>query len=93
MRLYVTIGNILGVDPSALSDESNASNTPNWDSLRHIEVIFAVESAFNVRFTMPEIASLRQLGDIRQLLIMKGVDLTDSHQLEKLQENRHPVGH
>ena len=36
-------------------------------------MIFAVESAFHVRFAMPEITSLRNLGDIRQLLINKGV--------------------
>jgi acyl carrier protein len=77
MQLYNIIGKVLGVDAGALNDESNAQNTPNWDSLRHIEVIFAVESAFHVRFTMPEIASLRKLGDIRNLLIAKNVRLNE----------------
>jgi acyl carrier protein len=77
MQLYNIIGKVLGVDPSKLSDESNAQNTPNWDSLRHIEVIFAVESAFHLRFTMPEIANLRKLGDIRQLLLAKNVKLNE----------------
>jgi acyl carrier protein len=75
MQLYQLVGKILGVDPSTLSDESNAQNTPKWDSLRHIEVVFAMENAFHVRFTMPEIASLRKLGDIRQLLLAKNVRL------------------
>jgi len=76
VKLKTTIGNVLNVDPSVLSDESNSSNTPNWDSLHHIEVIFAVESAFHTRFTMLEISGLRNLGDIRQLLSQKGVDLS-----------------
>jgi acyl carrier protein len=75
MQLYQLVGKILGVDPSMLSDESNAQNTPKWDSLRHIEVVFAMENAFHVRFTMPEIAGLRKLGDIRQLLLSKNVRL------------------
>ena len=75
MQLYQLVGKIIGVDPSTLSDESNAQNTPKWDSLRHIEVVFAMENAFHVRFTMPEIASLRKLGDIRQLLLSKNVRL------------------
>jgi acyl carrier protein len=75
MQLYQLVGKILGVDPSTLSDESNAQNTPKWDSLRHIEVVFAMENAFHVRFTMPEIAGLRKLGDIRQLLLSKNVRL------------------
>jgi acyl carrier protein len=78
MQLYTLIGKVLGVDPSTLSEESNAQNTPKWDSLRHIEVVFAMENAFHVRFTMPEIASLRKLGDIRQLLIAKNVRLNES---------------
>lgn len=71
MRLNQIVASILETDPEALSDSSNAQNTPRWDSLRHIEVIFAVESAFQVRFTMPEITALRNLGDIRRLLIEK----------------------
>jgi acyl carrier protein len=78
MQLYNLIGKVLGVDPATLSEDSNAQNTPKWDSLRHIEVVFAMENAFHVRFTMPEIASLRKLGDIRQLLVAKNVRLNES---------------
>ena len=78
MQLYQLIGKVLGVDPSELSEESNAQNTPKWDSLRHIEVVFAMENAFHIRFTMPEIASLRKLGDIRNLLEAKNVHLNES---------------
>jgi acyl carrier protein len=73
MQLYQLIGQVLNVDPSTLNEDSNAQNTPNWDSLRHIEVIFAMENAFHVRFTMPEISALRKLGDIRRLLETKQV--------------------
>lgn len=84
MQLYQLIGKVLGVDPATLSEESNAQNTPKWDSLRHIEVVFAMENAFHVRFTMPEIASLRKLGDIRQLLVAKNVRLNeDTQQVRK----------
>lgn len=80
MQLYQLIGKVLGVDPATLSEESNAQNTPKWDSLHHIEVVFAMENAFHVRFTMPEIASLRKLGDIRQLLVAKNVRLNEEAQ-------------
>ncbi len=77
MQLYQLIGKVLGVDPVELTEESNAQNTPRWDSLRHIEVIFAMENAFHVRFTMPEISGLRKLGDIRRLLEAKNIRLND----------------
>jgi acyl carrier protein len=82
MQIYNLIGKVLGVDASELNDESNAQNTPKWDSLRHIEVVFAIENAFHVRFTMPEIAGLRKLGDIRQLLIQKNVKLVDGNEAQ-----------
>ena len=72
MRLYDVIGRILEVDPETLSEESNAQNTPRWDSLRHIEVVMAVENAYHVRFSMPELSNLQRLGDIRALLVQKG---------------------
>jgi acyl carrier protein len=77
MKFYQIVGNILGVDPATLSEGSNAANVPQWDSLRHIEVIFAIESAYQVRFTMPEIAGLRDLGDMRRLLENKNVELNE----------------
>jgi acyl carrier protein len=77
MKLYQIVGDILRVDPALLSGESNAQNTPNWDSLSHIELIFAIESAYHVRFTMPEILRLRKLGDIERLLECKIVQAVD----------------
>ena len=84
MKFYEIVGNILGVDPKSLDEQSNASNVPQWDSLRHIEVIFAVESAYQVRFTMPEIAGLRNLGDMRQLLVSKNVALAEVNAERKI---------
>ena len=87
MQIYNIIGNVLGVDPATLNEQSDAQTTPRWDSLRHIEVIFAVESAFHIRFTMPEIANLRNLGDIRNLLVAKNVRFTDGINQQQKRQN------
>lgn len=84
MQLYQLVGQVLGVDPTQLNEESNSQNTPKWDSLRHIEVVFAMENAFHVRFTMPEIAGLRKLGDIRKLLEAKKVILNPASAAQKV---------
>jgi acyl carrier protein len=84
MQLYELIGKVLGVEPSQLNEESNAQNTPKWDSLRHIEVVFAMENAFHVRFTMPEISGLRKLSDIRKLLLTKNVQLNQQQEERKI---------
>ncbi len=84
MQLYQLIGKVLGVNPAELNEDSNAQNTPKWDSLRHIEVVFAMENAFHVRFTMPEISGLRKLSDIRQLLLTKNVRLNEQDEERKI---------
>ena len=75
MKLEKIVAQVLAVDVSELSDDSNARNTRNWDSMRHIELLLAVETAFGVRFTMPEITSMQKLGDMRSLLGDKGAEL------------------
>ena len=75
MELFEIIAGVLKIDPNTLSNESNALNTPNWNSLRHIEIMLAVENAFSVRFSMPEMVSMQNIGDMRGLLIAKGVSV------------------
>jgi acyl carrier protein len=49
-----------------LKTEVNADisvhNTPQWDSLRHIEVIFAVEDATGVQFDEAELSELNSVA-------------------------------
>lgn len=72
MELTEIVAGVLGIDSAILSNESNAKNTPNWDSAKHIDLMLAVEVAYNVQFTMPEITSMQNLGDMRELLEAKG---------------------
>jgi len=44
--------------------DTSVHNTPQWDSLRHIEVIFAVEDATGVQFDEAELGELTSVGRI-----------------------------
>ena len=44
-----------------------------WDSLKHMEVIAALEQEFELQFTFEEIVSMRSVGDIKRVLSSKGV--------------------
>lgn len=83
MDLYTVVASTLKIDASDLNEQSNAKNTPNWDSLRHIELMMSVESVFGVRFSLAEIAGMRDLGDMRSLLVSKGVDFDDTQIIRK----------
>jgi len=71
-RLTDTFATVLRVDPSSLSDSSAPENTSNWDSLRAIELVTAIEETFNVELTTTEILRMRSLGMARATLRRKG---------------------
>lgn len=73
MILEEIISQVLDIDAQRLTDDSNPVTIPQWNSLKHIELIVAIETAYNIRFARPEIASLRSVGDIRALLSRKGI--------------------
>lgn len=51
--------------------KSNALNTPNWDSLAHIELIEMVERSFKVKFALGELQDLKEVGDLVDLVVEK----------------------
>lgn len=73
MQLEELFANILREPVEAMNDDTSPRNTRGWDSLKHIELVMAVEATYAVQFSMPEIASLNSLGNVRQLLQAKGV--------------------
>ena len=54
----------LNVDPEKLGPKSNATNVEGWDSLKHWEIIAAIEIHFDIEFTMDEAAKFKNLEDI-----------------------------
>ena len=50
-------------DPALeLRDEWTADDVDGWDSLRHPELILAIEKAFGIRFAIAEMARTREPG-------------------------------
>ena len=75
MQLEALFANLLQEPIESISEETSPRNTKSWDSLKHLELVMAIEGAYSVQFTMPEVVGLNSLGSIRQVLKLKGVDL------------------
>ncbi|WP_263355495.1 acyl carrier protein [Acidicapsa acidisoli] len=56
-----------------LTRDSNALNTPNWDSLAHIEVIELVQRRFKVKFNLADLQKLKTVGDLVDLVLEKSL--------------------
>ncbi|MCW6509533.1 acyl carrier protein [Lichenifustis flavocetrariae] len=53
--------------PVVPADAISRDHEPRWDSLKHIEIIFALEDALNVRFDEDDIAEIKNFDDIVRL--------------------------
>ena len=73
MQLENLFSNILAEPLDSMSDDTSPRTSKNWDSARHIELVLAIEAAYGIQFTMPEMTSLHSLGDVRRILETKGV--------------------
>ena len=55
-------------DNLVLTDEMTAKDVVGWDSLAHINLIMDVEEEFGLRFTVDDIADLKNVGEMIQML-------------------------
>lgn len=59
--LLTVLATVLKCEVSA---ETSRKNTPQWDSLKHIEVIFALEDELGWQFSEEELADLDSVNSI-----------------------------
>jgi acyl carrier protein len=48
-----------------------AQDIENWDSLHHIQLISEVERAFRIKFKLREVLSMKNVGDLIDLIHAK----------------------
>lgn len=54
-----------------VSRVTTAQDVEGWDSLMHINLIVAIEREFKVRLTTREIAGLRNVGELADVIARK----------------------
>lgn len=58
-------------DTIEITNDMTAADIDDWDSLAHVELIVAVEKAFQLKFTTMEIKGLQNVGDFIDLIDKK----------------------
>jgi acyl carrier protein len=64
---------VLGDDELILNRELTAKDVPGWDSLSHIRLLVTIERKLNIKFTLPEIRELKNVGELTDLIQVKTV--------------------
>ena len=47
-----------------ITRETTADDIDGWDSLSHVNLIVAIETKFNVRFSQKELLTFKNVGDL-----------------------------
>ena len=59
---------VFGDDTIELTEETTARDVPQWDSLGHVNLMFAIEERFRVRFRGNELAEFANVGELKRFL-------------------------
>ncbi|MEZ5947363.1 MAG: acyl carrier protein [Hyphomonas sp.] len=59
-------------DDLVLADEMTAADIEGWDSLAHINLMFAIEQEFGFQFPGNELAELANIGALKEFIAQKG---------------------
>lgn len=71
-RLNEVFRDVFDDDSICVNAETTAEDIEDWDSLNHITLIDAVESEFGVRFTMGEVSGMKNVGEMAEIIKVRG---------------------
>jgi acyl carrier protein len=67
-RVYDIVASILRVPRESLDGESSPDTIPQWDSLRHLQIVLGLEEALGVQLTVEEIEAMRSVRVIEAII-------------------------
>ena len=58
-------------DSIQIKPETTANDVDGWDSFSHVTLITAIEIRFNIKFSLKEIMSFKNVGDLMRCIERK----------------------
>lgn len=58
-------------DTLVITDQSTAADIEDWDSLEQINILVAMEKAFDIKFSVGEVEGLKDVGEMADLIMSK----------------------
>ena len=52
------ISSVLGIENNLIEEDASSVNVVEWDSLKHMNIVIAIEDEFDIKFTQGEIVKL-----------------------------------
>ncbi len=58
-------------DELEIEETTSSETVEDWDSLNHINLVVAIEKEFEIKFSLDELASLKNVGAMVDLMVQK----------------------
>lgn len=62
------LAEVLQLPAAQITDDLAMADVEAWDSLKHMEMIVALETAFDLQLTFDEIVAMRSVREIKRVL-------------------------
>ena len=72
-KLKQILSNLFELEEDEITDESSIHSIENWDSLKHINMIIAIEEEFGISIDEEEMVEMTSFVDIKRILRDRGV--------------------
>ena len=67
-RLTAVFRDVFDDDSIVINENTTANDIDDWDSIEHINLIGAVEEEFGIRFKMREVSSMKNVGEMMNII-------------------------
>lgn len=67
-RIIKVVSQVLGVQPEMITEDTSPDNQPAWDSLKHMNLVLALEEEFGVQFTDTQVLEMLNVGLILHVM-------------------------
>ena len=73
-KLKKIMADVFEISPDKIDEATIMESIEQWDSLKHLELIIAIEEKFGIVLETEEILEITSFARIKHILINKGLD-------------------
>ena len=77
-ELKQVLSDVFNIPRDSVGEETSIDTVETWDSLKHLELVLALEAKFNITFTHEETTEILNYNLIRMTLEKHGAGITES---------------
>ena len=70
-RLNEVFRDVFDEEDITVDEGTTAEDIDGWDSLEHINLMAAVESEFGIKFSMGQVETMKNVGEMADIILQK----------------------